>query len=161
MRKISIPPEFFFGYLHAFTQVPCVHSSTHVTATVSIVPAVRMSVGQGTLSPLCLSAQHSLVHYTPATGIHSLPPHSTLQKSTRSAHFAAHVQQSHIRSTTLWARHRSCSYPSMRLCFTRHTRTGRFPFHSYRCQNTETSVTPTLPLHCVSFLWPRVLRISR
>ena len=64
-RQTSMPPVGLFFYPHTFIQVPCVHSSTYVTATVSINPAVRMLIAQGTLSlptPLCLSVQHSLVH---------------------------------------------------------------------------------------------------
>jgi len=38
-----VPGGIFFVYRHTFIHVHCLHSSTYVTATVSIVPAVRVS----------------------------------------------------------------------------------------------------------------------
>ena len=56
-----------------------------------------MSLGQGTISlptPMCLSVQHSPVHFTRTTHIHSLLPHFTLQRVTMLAHFASYVYRS-------------------------------------------------------------------
>ena len=46
--KHPCPPVGFFNQ-HSFILVHCVHSSTHVTATVSIVSEVRVFIGQGTV----------------------------------------------------------------------------------------------------------------
>jgi len=49
-KQTSKPQREFFCCQHTFSQVPCVHSSTYVTATVSIIPAGRMFIEQRTLS---------------------------------------------------------------------------------------------------------------
>jgi len=72
-----VPNGIFFYYQHTFIQVHCVHSSTYVTDTDSIVPAVRLFIGQWTLSPPtppCLLIHLSLVHYTRTTRIHFPAP---------------------------------------------------------------------------------------
>jgi len=76
----------------------------------------------------------------------SLPPHFTLHRSARLAHFAPHVQ------------HWVTSIPPPNGPGTTYARMSSCP---YRCQNTVTSFTPTLPLHGVSLLWDRGHRISR
>jgi len=100
--------------------------------------------------PLCLSVHHSLVNYTRTTSIHSLSLQFTLQKSASLAHIVAHVQLSHIHSTTSWARDRLCSYAFKFLRSTHHIRMGRFPFHSYRRQTME----QVLPRCCHSTVCP-------
>ena len=49
-RHLRLGVIFFFGTKHTFIQVHCLHSSTYITDTVSIVPEVRVFQRQGTLS---------------------------------------------------------------------------------------------------------------
>ena len=130
----------------------------HVTATANIIPAVRMFKGQGTLSlptPMCLSVQHSLIHYTRTTRIHSLFPHFTLQKSARLAHFAAHVQtESHP------FHHLMGQGPLMLACL--HAPAVHAPYsHGSISVPLLPLPNPALPLQGVSFLWDRGQRVSR
>jgi len=48
--KSSSDTIWIFFNQYTFIQVRCVHSSTYVTATVSIVSEVRVFIGEGTLS---------------------------------------------------------------------------------------------------------------
>ena len=77
---------------HTFIQIHCVHSSTFVTATVSIVSEVSVHRTRDIITP------HSTVPFDPLLSlVHlahiSLPPHFTLHKSARLTHFEAHIQQ--------------------------------------------------------------------
>ena len=89
-----VPTGNFFFYQHTFIQVHCANSSTYVTDTVSIVPEVRLFIGQGALShhrafrSTSLSYTILVVHFAHI----SLPPHFILHKNARLTHFVAHVQ---------------------------------------------------------------------
>ena len=76
-RAKNLVPTVIFFNRHSFIQVHCLHSSTYVTATFSILPAVRVSYHNRYhhfhTSP-CLSIHLSLVHYTRTPRIHFPAP---------------------------------------------------------------------------------------
>ena len=88
-------PHRDFFYQHTFMQVHCVHSSTYVTDTVSIVPEVSVHRTRDIITPPHHRAFPSTsLSYTILVHLAyiSLPPHFTLHKSARLTHFTAHVQ---------------------------------------------------------------------
>ena len=87
----SRPTGILFNQ-HTFILAHCVHSSTFVTATVSIVSEVSVHRTRDIITP------HSTVPFDPLLSlVHlahiSLPPHFTLHKSARLTHFEAHKQK--------------------------------------------------------------------
>jgi hypothetical protein len=145
---------FYSGTLRTFQHIfnsYCQHHSCrqNVHGTRDITPHTNVP-----------SLQHSLVHYTRTTRIHSLLPYFTLQSNNVGALCVLCITESH-------PFHRLMGQgPLMLVCLhalavhSPHSR-GSISVPLLPLSNLGASVTPTLPLHGVSVLWARGHTISR
>jgi len=142
----SRPHRDFFYYQHSFILVHCLHSSTYVTDTDSIIPAVRLFIGQWTLSLPHITVlsdsplSRTLYSYNSHTFPCPLISHCTIVQGWHTLQPMFNTEWHPF--LHLMARERLCSFAFMPLRSTHHTYMGRLPFHSYHCQSTVTRGTP-------------------